>query len=103
MSELVIHCKSSAATEPCALCGTRTPTAKGPQLYRADSLDRVCRTCGKKHAPSLVALLDLAGAAERVGHIGRHNLVPPMTALLDLAGAAEMYTCTAPSRCRKAS
>jgi hypothetical protein len=63
----------------------------------------VCRPCGKKHAPSLVALLDLAHVAERVGRIGRHTLVPPMGALLDLARAAESYTDAAPAAARQAA
>jgi hypothetical protein len=63
----------------------------------------VCRECGKKHAPSLVALLDLARAAERVGRICRHTVCPPMNALLDLAHAAEYYTATAPGRRQRAA
>jgi hypothetical protein len=68
-------------------------------LCLAESQDCVCRRCGKQHAPSLTALLDLAGAAERVGRIGRHTVFPPLGALLDLARAAENYTGTStPSR-----
>jgi len=55
----------------------------------------VCRSCGKKHAPSLAALLDLERVAQRVGRIRRHTLVPPFEALLDLARAAEVYTASA--------
>ena len=57
--------------------------------------------CGRKHAPSLVALLDLAHVAERVGRIGRHTLVPPLDALLALARAAEEYTHTGPEPQRR--
>jgi hypothetical protein len=64
-------------------------------------MSRVCRNCGKKHAPTLVALLDLASTASRVGRIGHHTLVPPMTALLDLARAAEDYTRATPQCCRQ--
>jgi hypothetical protein len=71
-------------------------------LALADRPDVVCRDCGKKHAPSLVALLDLAHAAERVGRISRHTVCPPMTALLDLAHAAEGYTAAAPRRRKSA-
>jgi hypothetical protein len=60
-------------------------------LVVADTLERVCRECGKEHAPVLVALLDLACTAARVGHLGRHTLVPPLDALLDLARVAEDY------------
>jgi hypothetical protein len=65
-------------------------------------MEVVCRDCGKKRAPSLVALVDLARAAERVGRIGRHTVCPPLSALLELARAAENYTHTAPRRARQA-
>ena len=62
----------------------------------------VCDDCGRKHAPSLSALVDLAKVAERVGRIGRHTLVPPMTALLDLARAAENYSTNSTKNHRRA-
>jgi hypothetical protein len=101
MMDLVIQFKPSAPNSPCTLCGDRT-SETGPQLYRADRKDLVCRACGKKHAPSLAALLELACTAERVGRIGRHTLVPPLTALLDLARAAEDYSQSTPAPFRKA-
>jgi hypothetical protein len=101
MTDLVIQIKHSSPNTTCSLCGGHT-SVDGPQLYRADRKDAVCRACGKKHAPSLVALLDLACTAERVGRIGRHTLVPPLTALLDLARAAEDYTQSTPRCYRKA-
>ena len=62
----------------------------------ADSDDPVCRDCGRKHAPSLAALVHLATEAERIARIGRHTVFPPLTSLLDLARAAENYQhCTA--------
>jgi hypothetical protein len=60
-------------------------------LCVADSSDPVCKDCGRKHAPSLAALVHLATEAERVARIGRHTVFPPLTALLDLARAAETY------------
>jgi hypothetical protein len=59
----------------------------------------VCSECGKKHAPTLAALVDLAGVAERVGRIGRHTLVPPLGALLELARAAENYSTNSAGSC----
>lgn len=79
------------ADECCGLCGGKTPNAAGPALCVGDSGVAVCKSCGRKHAPTLAALVDLAGVARRVGRIGRHTLVPPMTALLDLARVAEHY------------
>jgi hypothetical protein len=77
-------------------------SAAGPRLFLADG-PVVCRQCGRKHAPSLAALLDLAQVAERVGRIGRYTLVPPLGALLDLARAAEDYTHAAPRQVRQAA
>jgi hypothetical protein len=61
----------------------------------AGTTDPVCQDCGRKHAPSLAALVGLANAAERVGRMGRHTVFPPLTALLDLASAAEKYATAA--------
>lgn len=103
MTDLVIHARSARTNDICALCGAPAAYGAGPQLFHGDRPGLVCRECGKKHAPSLVALLDLAGAAERAGKIGRHTLTLPLTTLLDLARAAEDYTCAAPqSRWRAA-
>ena len=55
----------------------------------------MCLPCGKKWAPSMIALLELAMTAERVGKSCRHLLTPPMESLLDLAHAAENYSHTA--------
>lgn len=92
MPQLVLQLQSCEDSAVCSCCGKRNLDADGPYLARADTLEVVCRECGKKHAASLVALLDLAGVAQRVGRIGRHSVSPPMTALLDLARAAENYT-----------
>jgi hypothetical protein len=97
MAQLIIRHNPEAAPGTCALCGQRPVAAQGPQLLLADEELAVCRDCGRKHAPSLVALLDLAGAAERVGRIGRHTVFPPLTALLDLAQAAEKYMVAVPA------
>jgi hypothetical protein len=102
MTDLMIQFHPCESSDSCDLCGRETSSGDGPHLLRADTHNRVCRNCGSKHAPSLVALLDLARTAQRVGRIGHHTLVPPMTALLDLARAAEDYTRAAPSRRRPA-
>jgi hypothetical protein len=103
MATLTIKMPASVSPDSCGLCGSHTGRAAGPRLFLADRPDAVCRTCGRKHAPSLVALLDLAQVAERVGRIGQHTLVPPLGALLDLAHAAEDYTHTTPARVRQAA
>jgi hypothetical protein len=67
----------------------------GNQLVLAETGAPVCADCGRKHAPSLDALVQLASTAERVSKIGRHNVFPPLSALLDLASAAEKYSSAA--------
>jgi hypothetical protein len=89
--------------DACRLCGKRVPACHGPHLCLEEGEEAVCRDCGRKHCPSLLALLDLARVAERVGRIGRHTLVPPLHALLDLARAAEDYLDAAPARKRQAA
>ncbi len=91
MTNLAIQLPPGCASGPCPLCGRQIESEEGPQLCLADHAQVVCRDCGKKHAPPLVALIDLARTAERVGRMGRHTLSPPMVALLDLARAAENY------------
>jgi hypothetical protein len=106
MAQLTIRLDAPhpAHTPPrCALCGGSTSCAAGPQLAIVGDEAAVCRSCGKRHAPSLVALLDLARVAERVGRIGRHTVVPPMAAILDLVKAAEDYLSLTPGRERKAA
>lgn len=76
----------------CALCQRTAPFPAGPALCLESGAEVVCRECGKKEAPSLVALLDLAEVAQRVGRIARHTLTPSLETLLDLARAAENFS-----------
>ena len=78
----------------CPACGTLNIARKGPRLFPVNSAEPICRDCGKRLAPNLVALLDLAHVADKVGRQGRHMLTPPMESLLDLARAAENYACS---------
>ena len=103
MAELTIALQEATLTNGCALCGARASAGAGPHLVLVDGREGVCRECGRRHAPGLVALLDLAQVARRVGRIGRHTLVPPLHALLDLARAAEHYTEAVPKECRRAA
>lgn len=92
-----------SATFPCSLCAKTTGNAGGPRLALASTLAPVCRECGHKHCPPLLALIDLADAALHVGRIGRHMISPPLPVLLDLARAAEDYLHTMPEGQRQAS
>jgi hypothetical protein len=88
------------ANEPretcCPACGTRNVSKRGQHLFPVNSDEPICRDCGKRLAPSLVALLDLAHVADKVGRLGRRLLTPSMESLLDLARAAENYSHASP-------
>lgn len=103
MIPMLIQCSEDTVCETCALCGESVEADEGPQLFVADSLEIVCRDCGRQHAPPLAALLDLAQQAQRTGRIRRHAVFPPLTSLLDLARAAEDFAHTVPRACRQAA
>ncbi len=96
MTQLLLQCIGETTNEPCGLCGQATTASAGIRLVVAGSGAAVCLECGRRHAPSLSALVGLADAATRIGRIGRHSVFPPFTALLDLASAAEKYAQTSP-------
>jgi hypothetical protein len=92
MTQLIVQYNPDARSGSCGLCGEPTSLPAGSQILVAESEQPVCPGCGKRHAPSLVALVQLANEAERVGRISRHTVFPPYTALLDLARAADNYS-----------
>lgn len=94
MTQLLLQCKPEATNDACGLCGQPTAAPAGTQLILAGTDTPVCPECGRKHAPSLAALVNLADAATRIGRIERHSVFPPLTALLDLASAAEKFAHT---------
>jgi hypothetical protein len=96
MERIIVKIAEQPGTAACCLCGAPTLWTRGPHLVMGDSGRAICRGCGKRHATSLVALLDLACVADKVGRQCRHILTPPMEALLDLARAAENYSTSAP-------
>src|SRR5688500_10514148 len=91
MTQLAIRYADCSNSAVCAVCGETVEFPCGPCLCLTDA-DGVCRDCGKRMAPHMLALLDLAKAADRVGRTCRYRLVPPMESLLDLARAAENYS-----------
>jgi hypothetical protein len=97
MSQLLLRYSPTPVETACGLCGQQATWQAGTQLVLADTAQPVCPSCGKNHAPSLAALLQLAEEAERVGRIGRHTVFPPYTALLDLARAADHYAGKLPA------
>jgi hypothetical protein len=103
MTDLVMQFERESTNYPCGLCGEGTCAETGPRLAMAATLVPVCRECGKKHAPPLLALINLAEAAQHVGRIGRHMISPPLPVLLDLARAAEDYLHTTPDGQKQAS
>ena len=92
MQQLTIRFAEHSHNVRCVFCGSRFQAAAGPCLALGDGEEPVCRGCARKHAPQLVALVDLAQTAQRVGKVCRYILVPPMESLLDLARAAEEYS-----------
>ena len=96
MQRFIIHFASEPCESCCPACGTLDSSKKGPRLFPVDGDEPICRDCGKRLAPNLVALLDLAHVADKVGRLGRHMLTPSMESLLDLARAAENYSHSSP-------
>jgi hypothetical protein len=96
MNCYTIRLVDDAGESSCPKCGERNPGRGGLGLFAEDYDQPVCRNCGKKWAPTMIALLDLAHTAERVGKSCRHLLTPPMESLLDLAHAAENYSHATP-------
>jgi hypothetical protein len=94
-AQLTIQLQAEPTTGPCSLCGHESILSDGLTLCLEPGSAFVCRECGKKQAPSLVALLDLAQVASKAGRVARHTLVPSLETLLDLARAAENYTFAA--------
>src|SRR5262249_58871514 len=103
MAPMTIQLAPGTSADCCGICGKTLSGGSGPRLFMTDKVSEVCRDCGSKHAPGLVALLHLAPVADRVGSIGRHTLVPPLAALLDLARAAENYNHSHRQPCRQAA
>ncbi len=99
--EFTISFNTQAGDAACVLCSHEFDAGSGLRLSLPDGT--VCRSCGRRHAPHLVALVDLAASAERAGKVCRHLLVPPMECLLDLARAAEDYTSAAPQSLTRAA
>jgi hypothetical protein len=103
MPQLTIALHSDASAVCCGLCHRPHEFPAGPALCLENGQQPVCRDCGRKAAPSLVALLDLAVVAERVGRVARHTLIPSLETLLHLARAAENYTLVANEKQRQAA
>lgn len=72
--ELAIKLNDESYQYECALCGDERTSAKGPELFLADSWDLVCDECGRKYAPLLAAMIDLSAAAE--GYVATRDAVP---------------------------
>src|ERR1700692_2311105 len=96
MQRFTIQYTNEPCESCCPACGALNVSKKGPRLFPMDSDEPICRDCGKRLAPNLVALLDLANVADKVSRRARHMLTPSMESLLDLARAAEDYSHSAP-------
>ena len=56
--KLAIKPSSLAGAELCALCGKKTEPQRPFDLFLNDTQQLVCKSCGEKHAPELISLLD---------------------------------------------
>lgn len=63
--DIVIDSSSSRICEPCAMCGKITRGHPRGDLFLRYSWQVVCRECGEKYAPDLVACLELEEAIDR--------------------------------------
>lgn len=52
---------------PCAICGGNAVSQPGPNLVERATNRFVCRTCGKEHAPKLLALVDFDNRVYGIG------------------------------------
>ena len=59
---LVIKYNNSATNDPCGICGDRTDPACGPEIFVEGTWATVCWPCQKKHAPGLVATIEVIRA-----------------------------------------
>ena len=91
MAEFAITLDRPNIEDCCCVCHGPLTESDGPKLCRAACHSPVCRSCGRKHAPQLAALVDMAEVAGRVGQIGRHTVMPSLNSLLELARVAENY------------
>lgn len=54
---LVIKYNNAATNDPCAICGARTDSMCGPELFVDGTWELVCHECGCKFSPELVGIL----------------------------------------------
>jgi hypothetical protein len=54
---LVIKYNNTPSNDPCALCGLRTDSSVGPELFAEGTWALVCDDCGARYAPELLAVL----------------------------------------------
>ena len=68
MQRFTIQYTNEPCESCCPACGALNVSKKGPRLFPMDSDEPICRDCGKRLAPNLVALLDLANVADPEAH-----------------------------------
>ena len=65
---LVIARNTGIHLARCAICNQERHFSLGPELYRIDTLELVCLSCGKENAPELVALLSMRPLTNGYAH-----------------------------------
>jgi hypothetical protein len=90
VEDFLIAVAPQPPSEICGVCSEKLDRTFGLQMYRARDRGSVCRSCGRKVAPKLAALLDLAEVAMRAAKIARHNRTwLPLETLLEMTRVAE--------------
>ncbi len=97
MTQLAIKENNVVTNDACAVCGDRTDPTGGVDLFASDGAALVCEwKCGKEHAPSLVALLELARAAEHYASALAHKDFEILNTQNEVLRAARNYWRTMP-------
>jgi len=69
--DLAIRWNNCAANGTCPVCGVRTDPQKGPELFVRGTGEVVCRACGRRLNPALMATLDEVRESPLWPHHGR--------------------------------
>jgi hypothetical protein len=67
---IVIKNNNCATNDPCAICGKRTDSVVGPELFLEGTWALVCEECGQKYAQSLLLTLETAREAWEISRRG---------------------------------
>jgi transcription elongation factor Elf1 len=58
LPSIVVKWNNAAGIDPCVVCGQRTRTEVGPELFLEGTYLAVCHDCGRKYAPGVTLLVE---------------------------------------------